>query len=65
MGMTGKRHAGYVSSRDSASEYAGLLIGFVARAGTKLDQLIPQNVLLKQMSYRGRSAVQVMADPLP
>lgn len=29
----------------------------------KLDQLIPQNVLLKQMSYHGRSAVQVMADP--
>jgi hypothetical protein len=28
-----------------------------------LNQLIPHHVLLKQMSYRGRSAVQVMADP--
>jgi hypothetical protein len=41
-----------------------LLIGFVAGAAQKLDQLIPQKVLSKQMSYRGRSAVQVMADPL-
>ncbi len=31
--------------------------------GQKLDQLVPQNVLLKQMAYHGRSAVQVMAAP--
>jgi hypothetical protein len=29
----------------------------------KIDQLIPHHVSFKQMSYGGRSAVQVMADP--
>jgi hypothetical protein len=45
-----------------AASFAALMFTFPVRA-QKLDQLIPRNVALNQMTYQGRSAVQVIAAP--
>jgi hypothetical protein len=45
-----------------AASFAALVLGLPVRA-QKLDQLVPRNVVLNQMTYQGRSAVQLIAAP--
>jgi hypothetical protein len=45
-----------------ALSFLSLRLSFPLRA-QKLEQLIPRNVALKQVTYQGRSAVQLIAAP--
>ncbi|HEY1950507.1 MAG TPA: hypothetical protein VGG97_26075 [Bryobacteraceae bacterium] len=45
-----------------AASFAALVLALPVRA-QKLGQLVPRNVVLNQMTYQGRSAVQLIAAP--
>src|SRR3954452_11050339 len=58
--MAMRRHA--LSNAVLAASLVALPLGFPMRAQT-LDHLVPRNVALNQMTYQGRSAVQLIAAP--